>query len=65
MHDCALGREGRPSAPRVEHRYYADDGIYRLQAKNLREVQYKKSHRNKAKLALNFNPKTKEQMLCR
>ena len=27
MHDCALGREGRPSAPRVEHRYYAGDGI--------------------------------------
>ena len=25
MHDCALGREGGPSAPRVEHRYY---GIY-------------------------------------
>ena len=22
MHDCALGREGGPSAPRVEHRYY-------------------------------------------
>ena len=21
MHDCALGREGGPSAPRVEHRY--------------------------------------------
>ena len=27
MHDCALGREGEPSAPRVEHRYYACDGI--------------------------------------
>ena len=27
MHDCALGREGEPSAPRVEHRYYAGDGI--------------------------------------
>ena len=22
MHDCALGREGGPSAPRVEHSYY-------------------------------------------
>ena len=21
MHDCALGREGGPSAPRVEHSY--------------------------------------------
>ena len=27
MHDCALGREGGPSAPRVEHRYYAGGGI--------------------------------------
>ena len=27
MHDCALGREGEPSAPRVEHRYYAGDGL--------------------------------------
>ena len=30
MHDCALGRGGEPSAPRVEHRYYpccAGDGI--------------------------------------
>ena len=26
MHDCALGREKRPSAPRVEHRYYANGG---------------------------------------
>ena len=23
MHDCALGREGGPSAPRVEHKYYS------------------------------------------
>ena len=22
MHDCALGGQGGPSAPRVEHRYY-------------------------------------------
>ena len=27
MHDCALGKEGGPSAPRVEHRYYANGGI--------------------------------------
>ena len=27
MHDCALGMKGRPSAPRVEHRYYAAGGI--------------------------------------
>ena len=27
MHDCALGREGKPSAPRVEHIYYAGDGL--------------------------------------
>ena len=27
MHDCALGRGGEPSAPRVEHRYNAGDGI--------------------------------------
>ena len=27
MHDCALGGQGGPSAPRVEHRYYAGDGI--------------------------------------
>ena len=27
MHDCALGKEGGPSAPRVEHRYYANVGI--------------------------------------
>ena len=27
MHDCALGREEGPSAPRVEHRCYAGDGI--------------------------------------
>ena len=27
MHDCALGREGEPSAPRVEHRYYGGDGL--------------------------------------
>ena len=27
MHDCALGREGEPSAPRVEHIYYTDDGL--------------------------------------
>ena len=27
MHDCALGREKELSAPRVEHRYYAGDGI--------------------------------------
>ena len=26
MYDCALGREGGPSAPRVEHRYYAGEG---------------------------------------
>ena len=26
MHDCALGREGGPSAPRVEHRYNAGGG---------------------------------------
>ena len=29
MHDCALERDGIPSAPRVEHRYYAADGINR------------------------------------
>ena len=22
MHDCALGGQGEPSAPRVEHNYY-------------------------------------------
>ena len=22
MHDCALGGQGKPSAPRVEHNYY-------------------------------------------
>ena len=27
MHDCALGRDGEPSAPRVEHTSYAGDGI--------------------------------------
>ena len=27
MHDCALGGEEGPSAPRVEHRYYAGNGI--------------------------------------
>ena len=27
MHDCALGRDGKPSAPRVEHRYYVGDRI--------------------------------------
>ena len=27
MHDCALGREGGPSAPRVEHRYYMVERI--------------------------------------
>ena len=27
MHDCAMGREGEPSAPRVEHRYFDGDGI--------------------------------------
>ena len=27
MHDCALGREGGPSAPRVEHRFFASEGI--------------------------------------
>ena len=27
MHDCALGKEGGPSAPRVEHRFFASEGI--------------------------------------
>ena len=27
MHDCALGRAGEASVPRLEHRYYASDGI--------------------------------------
>ena len=27
MHDCALSREGGPSAPRVEHRYYVVERI--------------------------------------
>ena len=27
MQDCALGREGGPSAPCVEYRYYAGDRI--------------------------------------
>ena len=27
MNDCARGREGRPSAPRVEHRYKAGERI--------------------------------------
>ena len=29
MHDCALGRDGEPSAACVEHTYYAGDGIDR------------------------------------
>ena len=27
MHDCVLGREREPMAPRVERTYYAGDGI--------------------------------------
>ena len=27
MHDCALGGQGGPSAPRVEHRFFASEGI--------------------------------------
>ena len=27
MDDCALGREGGTSAPRVEHRCFASEGI--------------------------------------
>ena len=36
MHDCALGREGGSSAPRVEHRYYyARNGINGWQEKKM------------------------------
>ena len=35
MHAWALGIKGGPSAPRVEHRYYAADGINRkIEGKN-------------------------------
>ena len=30
MLNCALGREGGPSAPRVEHRYYVNNFINTL-----------------------------------
>ena len=35
MHDCVLGGQGGPSAPRVEHRYYAGDGINGKNAKGM------------------------------
>ena len=45
MHDCALGREGKPSAPRVEHRNYAGDGIKRI-ASNKNRTKFESKNSN-------------------
>ena len=44
MHDCALGREGKPSAPRVEHKNYAGDGLKWASNKNRTKFESKKSN---------------------
>ena len=41
MHDCALGRDGKPSAPRVEHGYYTGNGINVKNGKGVCENPYR------------------------
>ena len=38
MHDCALGRGGEPSAPRVEHRFYERKILVKSQKVNFPQI---------------------------